>query len=137
MPSRLEKFEAIARSVAHIAGPGRAVGPATEAPSLHPFDTRNIHPGLPAKVKTLFDDGHFPEATSLAFKFLDKKVNKISGIAKSGLKLMMDAFDGTPPKVKLNPLSLTGEVDKKKGYLFIFVVVCKGFVILAPMSLIS
>jgi len=120
MQSSLGKFEVIARALAQLP-PGQSPAlPSAETPALHPFDTRNIHPSLPAKVKTLFDDGHFPEATSLAFKFLDKKVSKISGIAKSGLKLMMEAFDGTTPKVKLNPLGTTSEVDEQQGYRFIF-----------------
>jgi|SRR5664279_888273 len=120
MPSSLEKFEAIARALAQLPQQGPATQPAAALPSLHPFDNRNIHPSLPAKVKILFDDGHFPEATSLAFKFLDKRINKISGIAKSGLKLMMDAFDGTPPRVKLNGLATTSEIDEQQGYRFIF-----------------
>jgi uncharacterized protein (TIGR02391 family) len=119
MPSSLEKFEAIARALALLPRQVPATQPAA-LPSLHPFDNRNIHPGLPTKVKTLFDDGHFPEATSLAFKFLDKKISKISGIEKSGLKLMMDAFDGTAPKVRLNALVTTSEVDEQQGYRFIF-----------------
>ena len=119
MPSSLEKFEAIARALAQLPQQESAMQSAA-VPSLHPFDSRNIHPGLPAKVRTLFDDGHFPEATSLAFKFLDKKISKLSGIAKSGLKLMMDAFDGTPPKVKLNSLVTTSEIDEQQGYRFIF-----------------
>src|SRR5271169_6805118 len=104
MPNSLEQFEAIARAVARLPQQEPATQPAAETPSLHPFDRRNIHPDLPAKVRELFDDGHFPEATSLAFKYLDKKVQEHSGLTESGLKLMMAAFDGATPKVKLNPL---------------------------------
>ena len=120
MPSSLERFEAVARALAQLPQREPATQPAAAPPSLHPFDNRNIHPGLPAKVRILFDDGHFPEATSLAFKFLDKRINKISGIPKSGLKLMMDAFDGASPKVKLNGLATTSEIDEQQGYRFIF-----------------
>src|SRR6266852_2770085 len=65
MPSSLEKFEAIARAVARLPRQEPATQPAVEVPVLHPCDSRNIHPDLPAKVRELFDDGHFPEATSL------------------------------------------------------------------------
>ena len=64
-------------------------------------------------------DGHYPEATSLAFKYLEKKVQKHSGLtAKSGDSLMMEAFDGT--KIKLNALVTVSEKDEQAGYRFIF-----------------
>ncbi len=120
MPSSLEKFEAIARALTRLPRQEPARQAATETPSLHPFDSRNIHPDLPVKVRELFDDGHFPEATSLAFKYLDKKVQKHSGLTESGYKLMMAAFDGATPKVKLNPLVTTSEIDEQQGYRFVF-----------------
>src|SRR5689334_11040199 len=117
MPSSLRKFEAIARALARFQP---AALPALEAPAPDPFESRNIHPDLPAKVRALFDDGHYPEATSLAFKHLDKKVQKHSGLTESGHKLMMAAFDGATPRVKLNPLVTTSEKDEQNGYRFIF-----------------
>jgi uncharacterized protein (TIGR02391 family) len=120
MPNSLQYFEAIARASAvankQEAPPQRA----TETHALHPFDSRNIHPGLPLKVKKLFDDGHYPESTLLAFKYLDKKIQKLSGIAKSGFQLMMDAFDGSTPKVQLTPLKTISERDEQQGYRFVF-----------------
>jgi uncharacterized protein (TIGR02391 family) len=120
MRSSLDKFEAIARALAQLPRQEPATQPAVPAPSLHPFEARNIHPSLQTKVRKLFDDGYFSEATFHAFKFLDKKINKISGIPKSGLKLMMDAFDGATPKVMLNTLATTSEQDEQQGYRFIF-----------------
>jgi uncharacterized protein (TIGR02391 family) len=75
---------------------------------------------LPAKVRELFDDGHYPEATSLGFKYLDKKVQKHSSITETGFKFMMAAFDGAAPKVKLNPLATSSEKDEQQGYRFVF-----------------
>ena len=115
MPSSLEKFEAVARAIARLPKPTAPV----EAPE-DPFDQRNIHPDLPAKIRELFDDGHYPQATEHAFKHLDKKVQKHSGISESGFKLMMTAFDGTAPKVKLNALVTTSEKDEQQGYRFMF-----------------
>jgi len=120
MPSSLERFEAIARALARLPREEPAAQVSVEALSLHPFDNRNIHPDLPAKVRDLFDDGHFPEATSLAFKYLDKKVQEHSGLTESGYKLMMAAFEGTTPKVKLNALVTTSERDEQQGYRFVF-----------------
>jgi uncharacterized protein (TIGR02391 family) len=129
---RLDKFEAIARAAGSRQRQDVTVVPAplkitasTGAPIVeiqappHPFDSRNIHPDLPPKVRQLFDDGHYPEATSHAFKFLEKKVQKHSGItSKSGEPLMMEAFDGNT--IKLNALITISEKDEQAGYRFIF-----------------
>jgi uncharacterized protein (TIGR02391 family) len=121
MRTSLKRFEAIARALARLPRQEPATQPAAETPSLHPFDSRNVHPGLPAKVKELFDDGHYPETTFLAFKYLDNKVQTHSGLlSESGYKLMMDAFDDAKPKLRLTPLQTTSEIDEQKGYRFIF-----------------
>lgn len=88
--------------------------------ALHPFDRRNIHPGLPPKVRNLFDDGHYPEATFEAFKFIDKVVQKHSRISESGMKLMMQVFDEARPVLQLTALSNPSEIDEQKGYRFLF-----------------
>jgi uncharacterized protein (TIGR02391 family) len=122
MPSSLEQFEAIARALALLPRQEPATQPAAvTAPALHPFDSRTIHPELPPKVRELFDDGYYPEATFEAFKFLDKKVEKHSGLTESGYKLMMTAFSETSPKIPLTPLITTSEKDEQQGYKFIFV----------------
>ncbi len=120
MPNSLEKFEAIAQALSRMPDgepPAQLVG---ETPLLHPFDTRNIHPSLPGKVKKLFDDGHYAEATFHAFKYLDKQVQKHSGISESGYKLMMAAFDEANPRLRLTPLKTESEKDEQKGYRFVF-----------------
>lgn len=127
MPSSLDKFEAITRALARLPQQVPATAPAAVAASTDPFEQHNIHPDLPAKVRTLFDDGHFPEATEHAFKHLDKEVQKHSGItAQSGFKLMMDAFNGAAPKVKLNALATTSDEDEQEGYRFMFAGGMKG-----------
>jgi uncharacterized protein (TIGR02391 family) len=127
MPSSLKRFEAIARAVAeaHSAAPPPVAAPVT--PTLHPFDSRNIHTDLPPKVRELFDDGHYPQATELAFKHLDKEIQRHSGLtAESGFKLMMAAFDGATPKVKLNGLVTISEKDEQEGFRFVFAGGMKG-----------
>lgn len=113
MAGSFHLFETVARKIINI--PTRE----TE-PSLHPFDSRNIHPQLPPKVKKLFDDGHFAEATYHAFKFLDKKVEKCSGLSDSGFSLMMNAFNHKNPKIQLTPLKTQSEKDEQEGYRFVF-----------------
>src|SRR5271155_5489773 len=120
MSSSLEKFEAIARALAQLQETQPTL-PAPEAAPLHPFDSRNVHPDLPSKVRELFDDGHYPQATELAFKHLDKEMQRHSGLTtESGFKLMMAAFDGANPEVKLNSLVTVSEKDEQEGFRFVF-----------------
>jgi uncharacterized protein (TIGR02391 family) len=88
--------------------------------TLHPFETRGIHDGLPPKVKKLFDDSHYAEATFQAFKFVDKTIQKLSAVKESGLKLMMAALNESSPLVQLTACSNTSEKDEQKGYQFLF-----------------
>jgi uncharacterized protein (TIGR02391 family) len=119
MPDSLRRFEAIVRASTEV--PELEAGPKLPLePSIHPFDFRNIHANLPIKVRKLFDDGHFAEATFHAFKYLDKKVQEHSGIAESGFKLMMAAFDGASPKLQLTALKTSSEKDEQQGYRFVF-----------------
>jgi uncharacterized protein (TIGR02391 family) len=115
MATPIDRFEAIVRRAKAFDASDQQ-----EGSSLHPFDRRNVHPKLPRKVKRLFDDGHYAEATFEAFKFVDKVVQKHSKASESGLKLMMQVFDESKPLLKLTPLSNQSEVDEQKGYRFLF-----------------
>lgn len=115
MASKLELFERIARN-AHRFSEREEIADS----QLHPFDRRNIHPSLPSKVRKLFDDGHYAEATFEAFKFIDKKVQHHSKARESGLKLMMAAFDEANPLIQLTSLKETSEIDEQKGFKFLF-----------------
>lgn len=86
----------------------------------HPFDERNIHPTISVVSLKLFDDGHFAQATFEAFKYLDNQVKQLSALNESGHKLMMNAFAEKEPKIKLNALTTTSEVDEQMGYRYIF-----------------
>ena len=119
MASNLDRIDAIVRGLSRLPRQEPAIQPAAEPPA-HPFDNRNIHQDLPPKVRELFDDGYYPEATFEAFKYLDKTVEKYSGLTESGAKLMMAAFNENNPKLKLTPLKTTSEKDEQQGYKFIF-----------------
>lgn len=112
----LEFFERIVRRTDR---PASKLEEATTGP-IHPFELRNIHPNLPAKVRKLFDDGHSAEATFLAMKYVEKMVQKHSGRSDSGQKLMLASFDKSKPLIKLNALSNASEEDEQEGYRFMF-----------------
>lgn len=108
-------FEAIARR-AHLFTDQRL----ESAVDIHPFELRDIHPGIPSGVRKLFDDGHYLHATFDAFKFVDKEVQRHSRIHENGFKLMMKAFGKSLNALQLNPLSKQSECDEQKGFQFMF-----------------
>ena len=90
------------------------------ADETHPFEQRNVYDGLPETVKRLFDNAHYAQSTFEAFKFLEKEIQRHSGLSKSGFNLMMDALDERSAKIRLSPLSNTSEKDEQMGYKFLF-----------------
>lgn len=87
---------------------------------LHPFDERNVHPGINQVSLPLFDNGHFAQATFEAFKHVDKVVAEVSNLDESGFKLMMTAFKQENPPIRLNDLTSASEADEQKGFSFLF-----------------
>lgn len=125
MSELLVRFERIARMAAlgltSYEFDSRTSTPSPKAEEPHPFETRNIHPDLPKKVRELFDDGHGEQAVFEAFKFIEKEVKRISRLRnKTGYALMMDAFNESNAKIKLNQLATDSEVDEQRGYKSIF-----------------
>jgi uncharacterized protein (TIGR02391 family) len=118
----LDIFERVVRSTgAEAIGAPAAPAEIIEQEEPHPFDTRNIHPDLPARVRKLFDDGHWEQSVFEAFKFIEKEVKRISGIrGKTGYALMMHAFDENSAQVQLNGLATESEIDEQKGFKFLF-----------------
>lgn len=88
--------------------------------NFHPFDDRNIHPEIRKHSIKLFDDGHYSQATFEAFKYIDNRVKKASGLNITGEKLMQTAFNDANPAIALNALSNASDVDEQRGYRFIF-----------------
>jgi len=118
---KLERFERIARSVGTLTPPTASIPAPLESAEPHPFETRNIHPDLPKRVRSLFDDGHWEQAVFEAFKYVEKEVKRLSGLrGKTGYALMMEAFNEAKPKVRLNGLVTESEVDEQRGYKSIF-----------------
>ncbi|MEV7931338.1 TIGR02391 family protein [Curtobacterium sp. NPDC089185] len=86
----------------------------------HPFGDRNIHDDLPAVVRELFDNGHYSQSTFEALKFLDEEIQRITGSSDFGKSLMMNVFNEKNPKLALNTLTSTSEVNEQEGFKFIF-----------------
>lgn len=131
MTGSLDRFERIARSVGaeQVVEATDVVGISDSvfievlrgAEEPHPFESRNIHPDLPKKVRDLFDDGHVEEAVFHAFKFIEKEVKRLSRVrGKVGFDLMMNVFNEKDPKIQLNALADDSDEDEQRGYRHMF-----------------
>jgi uncharacterized protein (TIGR02391 family) len=115
MANPLSLFERIVRRATDFTEPRQEL-----AEEIHPFDSRDIHPKLPEVVRSLFDDGHYAQASFEAFKFVDNQIQRLTGESESGFKLMMKVFHEDSPLIRLTPCQTTSERDEQKGYQFLF-----------------
>jgi Protein of unknown function (Hypoth_ymh) len=99
MASDLELFEQIARR-AYRSTESSAASSRAE----HAFEERGMHPDLPPEARSLFDNGHYVQATLEALKFLDGEVKRISDT----------------PILRLNAGVSTSEKDEQGGFKFLF-----------------
>ena len=116
MSDEFRRFESIARRAFEFT----ASDSREETTGIHPFDERNMHPDIASLTQKLFDDAHYAQATFEAYKYVDKKVARLSGLSETGVKLMMRAFSEKSPIIKLTALGSTSETDEQEGYKFIF-----------------
>jgi uncharacterized protein (TIGR02391 family) len=115
MADALKLFERIARDAYRFSDVSE------EKPqTAHPFETRDIHDRLPSVIRSLFDNGHYAQATFEALKYVDKEVQRLSGDSESGFKLMMKVLPETGAGLKLTPCATSTEKDEQKGYQFLF-----------------
>ncbi len=110
---RLDAFRSVVRRVGSLTD--RRFSPEANE---HPFEARNVHPALPQTVRSLFDDGHYAQATFEAMKFLDKEVQRHSRIEETGFPLMMKALDPKRPSIRLTSLGTETERNEQAGYRF-------------------
>lgn len=120
MTGSLDFFERVVRASPAPALADFSAHESEPQPDIHPFDSRNIHPDFPRKVRRLFDDGYFAEATFEAFKWVDKEVRRLSGSHKFGHAMMMDVFNENNAALALTPMIEQSEIDEQLGYRFIF-----------------
>lgn len=118
MNHALGRFERIARTVPPWAEADTAD---LVADAQHPFETRNIHPDLPSRVRELFDDGYLSESVFAAFTFVEVEVKRMSAFeGKTGEGLMGAVFGSSPPIIRLNNGLTDSDADEQRGYQNLF-----------------
>jgi uncharacterized protein (TIGR02391 family) len=80
----------------------------------------NLHPEVQAAASALFADGHYESAVGEAFKSIEVRVRRLTGIQKSGTPLMGDAFKAESPLLDVAVRGGQSGKDEREGFLAIF-----------------
>jgi len=94
--------------------------PAPRVAPVRRLTFENLHPEVQAAASDLFADGHYEAAVQEAIKSLDVRVRAITGIDKSGVPLMLDAFRAASPKINVSRHTGKSGEDEKQGFEAIF-----------------
>lgn len=97
---------------------GRA--PAPRIAPVRRLSLENLHPDVQDAAAALFAGGHYASAVSEAFKSIEVRVRQITGVEKSGAKLMGDVFHIDDPKIDVAVEAGQSGRDEREGFLALF-----------------
>jgi uncharacterized protein (TIGR02391 family) len=101
----------------------------TAAPTT-PFEVlrvQRLHPDIRAASADLLRDGHSGSAIFEAFKAVEVRVRRLSGIQRrSGKSLMAAAFRAEDPVLRINAGGTDSEQDEREGFQLVFMGVMQG-----------
>ena len=81
----------------------------------------SFHPDIRRVTERLFRDGHTGAAVFEAFKAVNNRVKRLTGLADDGKSLMGRAFDEQRPLLRINAGGNRVERnDEQEGFKFIF-----------------
>ena len=80
----------------------------------------SLHPDVRRVSERLFRDGHPGAAIFEAFKAVNNRVKRLSGLKDDGKSLMGKAFDEQRPLLRINAGSNQSDRDEQEGFKFIF-----------------
>jgi len=90
------------------------------------FDKMQFHPRVIAASKSLFESGHYAQATFEAFKAVNNFIKQKTGLNLDGKQLMAKAFNEEGPVIKLNELKTQSARDEQEGFKFLFMGAMEG-----------
>lgn len=80
----------------------------------------NLHPDVRPAAGDLFADGHDESAVAEAFKSIEVRVKAITGLEKSGVALMGEAFKPSQPLIDVAVHDGKSGDDERDGFQAIF-----------------
>jgi uncharacterized protein (TIGR02391 family) len=85
-----------------------------------------LHPQIVAVAGELYIDGHYPQAILEAFKAIENRVKRQSGLNLAGQDLMAHAFRPEDGPIRIgHELGQSGE-DEQVGFMFLFMGASRG-----------
>lgn len=97
-----------------------AKAPARRVAPIQRVGLQDLHPEILAASSDLFTDEHYASAILEAFKALEIRVRRQSGLESSGQDLMAKAFDEKAPLINVAVEAGQSGVDEQRGCKFIF-----------------
>lgn len=85
-----------------------------------------LHPLIRDAAGDLYHDDHFSSAIFEAFKAIEIRVRRLSGVDGSGRDLMAQAFRGDDPLIALNQGTSRIDRDEQEGFRLIFMGATQG-----------
>lgn len=85
-----------------------------------------LHADIRNASEKLFLDGHRGSAVFEAFKAVNLRVKRMTGLQLDGKRLMAHVFDEQNPVLRLNPLKTQSHRDEQEGFKFIYMGVMLG-----------
>lgn len=80
----------------------------------------NLHPEVQSSAGSLFADGQYEAAVSEAFKSIEVRVRRVTGLDRSGAPLMAGAFKPEAPMIDVAAHEGHSGQDEREGFLHIF-----------------
>lgn len=98
-----------------------AKAPAPRVAAVRRLTFENLHPDVLKAAGAFFADGHHRTAVAEAFKSIEVRVRKMTGIEnKSASPLMGDAFKAEAPLIDVATESGQSGMDERQGFLALF-----------------
>lgn len=94
--------------------------PAPRVAPVRRLTVENLHPEIRAAAGDLFADGQYEAAVSEAFKSIEVRVRRETGLDKSGATLMAEAFKPDAPHIDVAVHDGQSGKDEREGFLHIF-----------------
>lgn len=94
--------------------------PAPRTAPVRRLSIENLHPEVMRAASDLFADGHFAAAVQEAYKSIDLRVKKLTGLNQSGTPLMGTAFSPKAPLLDVARASGTSGQDEREGFVALF-----------------
>lgn len=138
--TKFRRVKMITDLLAAAPRPGRIAGPvaltqpllpskpvaATDSTQQGSVALASLHPVVAEIAGALFNDRYYAQAAFEAFKALEVRLRKLSGLDLSGRDLATQALSGDPPRVVVSRHDGRTGADEQDGLRFIFMGVMQG-----------